>query len=24
LRGVESNAPDGYAEGFYGRKLILG
>ncbi len=24
LRGMESNAPDGYAEGFYGRKLILG
>jgi LmbE family N-acetylglucosaminyl deacetylase len=24
LRGMESNAPDGYAEGFYSRKLILG
>jgi LmbE family N-acetylglucosaminyl deacetylase len=24
LRGMESNAPDGYAEGFYGRKLVLG
>jgi LmbE family N-acetylglucosaminyl deacetylase len=24
LRGVESNAPSGYAEGFYGRKLTLG
>ncbi len=23
LRGIESNAPSGYAEGFYGRKLIL-
>jgi len=24
LRGMESNAPEGYAEGFYGRKLVLG
>jgi len=24
LRGIESNAPAGYAEGFYSRKLILG
>jgi LmbE family N-acetylglucosaminyl deacetylase len=24
LRGMESNAPSGYAEGFYGRKVILG
>jgi LmbE family N-acetylglucosaminyl deacetylase len=24
LRGMESNAPDGYAEGFYCRKLVLG
>jgi LmbE family N-acetylglucosaminyl deacetylase len=24
LRGIESNAPSGYAEGFYGRKLVLG
>jgi LmbE family N-acetylglucosaminyl deacetylase len=24
LRGMESNAPDGYAEGFYGRKVIIG
>jgi LmbE family N-acetylglucosaminyl deacetylase len=24
LRGVESNAPDGYAEGFHARKLVLG
>ena len=24
LRGIESNAPDGYAEAFYCRKLILG
>jgi LmbE family N-acetylglucosaminyl deacetylase len=23
LRGIESNSPAGYAEGFYGRKLIL-
>jgi LmbE family N-acetylglucosaminyl deacetylase len=23
LRGMEANAPDGYAEGFYGRKLVL-
>jgi LmbE family N-acetylglucosaminyl deacetylase len=23
LRGIESNAPSGYAEGFYGRKLVL-
>jgi LmbE family N-acetylglucosaminyl deacetylase len=23
LRGIESNAPSGYAEGFYGRKLTL-
>jgi hypothetical protein len=23
LRGVESNAPSGYAEGFHGRKLTL-
>lgn len=23
LRGLESNAPSGYAEGFYGRKLVL-
>jgi len=24
LRGIESNAPDKYAEAFYGRKIILG
>jgi LmbE family N-acetylglucosaminyl deacetylase len=24
LRGIESNAPSGYAEAFYGRKLVLG
>ena len=24
LRGIESNAPDKYAEGFYGRKIVLG
>jgi LmbE family N-acetylglucosaminyl deacetylase len=24
LRGMESNAPDGYAEAFYARKLVLG
>jgi LmbE family N-acetylglucosaminyl deacetylase len=24
LRGIESNAPDGYAEAFYCRKLVLG
>jgi len=24
LRGVESHAPDGYAEGFHARKLVLG
>ena len=24
LRGVESNAPDGYAEGFHARKFVLG
>ena len=24
LRGIESNAPDGYAEAFHGRKLALG
>jgi LmbE family N-acetylglucosaminyl deacetylase len=24
LRGMESNAPEGYAEGFYCRKLVLG
>jgi LmbE family N-acetylglucosaminyl deacetylase len=24
LRGMESNAPRGYAEAFYGRKLVLG
>jgi LmbE family N-acetylglucosaminyl deacetylase len=23
LRGVESNAPSGYAEGFYGRKIVI-
>jgi LmbE family N-acetylglucosaminyl deacetylase len=23
IRGMEANAPDGYAEGFYGRKLVL-
>ncbi len=23
LRGLESNSPGGYAEGFYGRKLTL-
>jgi len=24
LRGIESNAPDKYAEAFYGRKIVLG
>jgi len=24
LRGIECNAPDGYAEAFYSRKLVLG
>ncbi|HEY7521614.1 MAG TPA: PIG-L family deacetylase, partial [Methylomirabilota bacterium] len=23
LRGMEANAPDGYAEAFYGRKIVL-
>jgi len=23
LRGVESNAPEGFAEGFYGRKIVF-
>jgi hypothetical protein len=23
LRGMEANAPDGYAEAFYGRKVVL-
>jgi len=24
LRGIESNAPEKYAEAFYGRKIVLG
>ena len=24
IRGMEANAPTSYAEGFYGRKLVLG
>ena len=24
LRGIECNAPEGYAEAFYSRKLVLG